>query len=267
MPALLVVSLAVFGTLAGYVAGLGALAWWETQIGAAASAAPAYVASAALHLAWIQCAVSGRAPLVVWIGFPVSLCLCHCGLASLPHGKTSWAAPALLEGLVLLMAFALRPPIGLADRLARWRRARADIALQLRMGDGLLPWAGECARRLISGRADIPVAPTFQRLAAELAEIDGHLGLAVSNLAAPESLRQFLLAGAAELLAEAERASARLAVQLERRAMALAAACRDHVESIPGLSAEERARAARQCEAFVMNLLPGTGFNFRREPR
>lgn len=51
MPALLVVSLAVFGTLAGYVAGLGALAWWETQIGAAASAAPAYVASAALHLA------------------------------------------------------------------------------------------------------------------------------------------------------------------------------------------------------------------------
>ena len=267
MRALLVVALVVLSSLAAYVAGLGAFAWWRMQGGSAASAAPAHLASAALHLAWILCAASRQGGLVALAGLLVSLYFCRCGLASLAGGSASRAGPWLLEGLVLLIALGLRPPLGLAERLARWRRARADIALQLRMGDGLLPWAGECARRLISGRADIPVAPTFQRLAAELAEIDGHLGLAVSNLAAPESLRQFLLAGAAELLAEAERASARLAVQLERRAMALAAACRDHVESIPGLSAEERARAARQCEAFMMNLLPGTGFNFRREPR
>jgi len=264
MPALLVVPLVVFGALAAYISGLGALAWWGTQSGAAAPAAPAYLASGALHLAWIQCAASRRAPLVAWVGFFVSLSLCRRGLASLPGGSASWAGPALLEGLVLLIALAVRSPLGLAERLARWRRARADIALQLRMGDGLLPWARDCGRRLLAGRADLPLAHTFQRLAAELAEIDGRLGLAVSNLAAPEQLRQFLHAGASELLAEAEQAGATLAVELERRALALAAACREQCESIPGLSAEERARAAQQCEAFVLNLLPPAGSISRR---
>jgi hypothetical protein len=267
MPALLVVPLVVFGALAAYISGLGALAWWGTQSGAAAPAAPAYLASGALHLAWIQCAASRRAPLVAWVGFFVSLSLCRRGLASLPGGSASWAGPALLEGLALLIARAVRSPLGLAERLARWRRARADIALQLRLGDGLLPWARDCGRRLLAGRADLPLAHTFQRLAAELAEIDGRLGLAVSNLAAPEQLRQFLHAGASELLAEAEQAGAALAVELERRALALAAACREQCESIPGLSAEERARAARQCEAFVLNLLPTAGSTTPRKER
>jgi hypothetical protein len=259
MAASLILPLVVLGALAAYVAGLGAVAWWQTQGGAAAPAAPAYLASAGLHLAWIQCAASRRAPLVAWVGFLVSLSLCRRGLASLPGGSASWAGPALLEGLVLLIALAVRSPVSLAERLARWRRARADIALQLRLGDGLLPWARDCGRRLIAGRADSPLVPTFQRLTAELAEIDGRLGLAVSNLAAPEQLRQFVKAGASQLLAEAEQAGAALAVELERRALALAAACREQCESIPSLPAEERTHAARQCEAFVLNLLPLAG--------
>jgi len=250
--------LVVFGALAAYVAGLGAAAWWAS-LGGAAAPAPAFLASGALHLAWIHCAASRRAPLLAWAGFLVSLSLCRLGLASLAGGNASWARPAILEGLVLLIALSVRSPLSLAERLGRWRRARADIALQLRMGDGLLPWARECGRRFLAGRADLPLSQTFRRLAAELAEIDRRLGLAVSNLAAPEQLRQFVQAGASELLAEAEQAGAALAVELERRALALAAACREQCESLPGLSDEERARAARQCEAFVLNLLPLAG--------
>jgi len=267
MPALLVVPLVVFGAFATFVSGLGAAAWWGTQGGASAPPALVHVASGALHLAWIHCAASRRAPLLAWAGCLLSLSMCRQGFASLPGRNASWASPALLEGLVLLIAWAFRSPLSMAERLGRWRRARADIALQLRMGDGLLPWARECGRRLIAGRADPPLCHTFERLAAELAEVDRRLGSAVSNLAAPEQLRQFLHAGASELLAEAEQAGAALAVELERRALALAATCREQCESIPGLSAEERARAARQCEAFVLNLLPTAGSTTPRKER
>jgi len=156
MAAVMFLPVVVFGALASYVSGLGAAAWWAGQAAGGPPAALAHVAGGALHLAWLHCAALRRAPLVGCAAFLVSLIPCRQGLASLLGGSSSWTGPMLLEGLPLMTALALCKPPSLAARLARWRRSRAEIALQLRMGDGLLPWARECGRRLIYGRADLP---------------------------------------------------------------------------------------------------------------
>jgi hypothetical protein len=74
-------------------------------------------------------------------------------------------------------------------------------------------------------------------------------------LAAPEQVRQKVRTGAARLLSQAEQARTALAVELERQALAVAAACREECEALAGLSAEERARAARQCEELLLDLM------------
>ena len=265
MAALIFIPLLVFAGLAAHVAGLGVMAWWGKQAGTAAPLWLSYLASGALHMAWIYCAASRQSPLCLAVAFLLSLSLCSHGLRALPGGHGSLLGPMLIEGLPLMTAWMLRPPLRLSERLARWRRARAEIALQLRMGDGLLPWARDSARRLIVGKADLPVCPNFRRLAAQLAETAWRPGPDVSILAAPEELRQFVQTGASELLVEAERAAAALAVELERRSIDLAAACREQCEAISGLTTDDRARLARQCETFLLNLPLLAGIMRRRE--
>lgn len=249
------IPLLVLAGLAVWVAGVGGAAWWASLRGSVPPLAAACAAAGALHLAWISAAVARHAPLLVWPAWLTSFWLCRRGFLAFQPGESRWLSPATLEGLVLLVALALRTPEPLAARLARWRRARDEIALQLRMGDGLVPWARDAARRLLRGRAELPVCGSFRRLVGELADVEQRLAWKVSSLAAPEQLRQFVQSGASQLLAQAEEARAALAIELERRTLALAAACREQCDLLPGLSSEERARAARQCEELLLDLV------------
>lgn len=253
--ATLILPLVVLGSLAAYVAGVGGAAWWANLSGGAPPLLAACTAAGALHLAWISATVFRRAPLLVWPALLTSIWLCRRGLATFQGGEPGWWPAALLETLALLVALAMRDPEPLAQRLARWRRARDEIALQLRMADGLLPWVRESAGRLFWGRAELPVCRTFRRLAGELADLDDRLGGKVSGLAAPEQLRQLVHSAASQLLARAQEARSALAVELERRTLALAAAFREQCEALPGLTAEERSRASRQCEELLLDLM------------
>lgn len=249
------IPLLVLAGLATWVTGVGGAAWWASLRGSAPPLAAACAAAGALHLAWISAAAARHAHLLVWPAWLTSFWLCRRGFLAFQPGESRWLSPAILEGLVLLVALALRDPEPLAARLARWRRAREEIALQLRMGEGLVPWGRDSIRRLFWGRAELPVCRAFRRLAGELADVEDRLAWKVSSLAAPEQLRQFVHSGASQLLAQAEKARAALAVELERRTLALAAACREQCETLPGLSVEERARAARQCEELLLDLV------------
>ncbi len=265
--AVLMIPFLTFGAVAAYVAGVGAASWWASRGGPAPPLGLEYVASGALQLGWMTCAARGRAPVLTGVGFVTSVSLCRDGFRTFQRGEAPWTAAVLIESLVLLVALALRSPVGLAERLRRWRRARDEMALQIRMGDGLLPWARDCVARLIAGRADVPLCQTFRRLAAELAEVQNRLAFKVSGWVGPEPLRQFLQVGAAQLLTQAEHASATLAVELEKRTLALAAACREQCDSLPGLAPDERSRAARQCEELLFDLMQPAGQTvLRRRP-
>ncbi len=255
---ILMLPLLALSALAVYVSGNGAAVWWSGRLGAAPHLACALAASAALHAAWLVCAARRRAPLLA-AGFLASLWFSRHGLAALRPSEPPMAAAVLIEALPLLIAFAMTNPKSWAERLSGWRRARADIILQLQMSDGILPWFRKALTQFIGGAAQIPVSPTFQRLTAGLAGVESRLAVRVASLAAPEQLRQFVLSSAAGLLAQAEQASQALAIDLERRTLALAAACREQCDLLTGVAPADRQRLARQCEELLFDLVRHAG--------
>lgn len=248
-------ALVILGTVAVYVSGAGAAAWWAAQAGSPPPLAQGWLVSAGLHLAWVGSAACGRSHLLVLAGFPTSVWLCRRGFLSLSNVGSPLVAAFLLQGLVLLLAFSFRPPLPPAARLARWRRTLADIETQLRMTDGLASWTHRCLRHLCLGQRQVPLLGGLERLPAELAEVESRLGTELVRVAAPESLRQFLQSAVADLATEAERICAAAAEELERRTLALAAACRERCDDLPDLSPEKRAQLARQCEQVLVETL------------
>lgn len=101
-------------------------------------------AGASLEVSWIGAACSGRAGLLGVFGWALSFWLAIHG-GGVPGG--------LAQVIALLQARTLGPAETLAERLARWRRAREAISVQLEMSQGVVPWIGRAARQFWSGRA------------------------------------------------------------------------------------------------------------------
>jgi hypothetical protein len=250
--------LVVFTALNSYLGAGGLGGVWTSHAGHVAPWPALLAVAAALHVAWILCAVHRRG-LVVSAAWPIGVHFSRLGLEAEGFDGVALIYAIIAETILLALATSLAPPLPWAERLARWRRARADIAVQLRMGEGVLPWLREAAARFLRGRPERPAGAGFRRFAADLADAECRLRVNVARLAAPEHLRQSLATSGARLLAEAERAASHLSIGLEQQALAAAAACRDECERLPGVRDADRQALARQCEALLMNLARQAG--------
>jgi hypothetical protein len=103
--------------------------------------------SAGLHAAWLLAAVE-RSLLLLALGW-----LCCCRFAAAGNAFGTFGA-FLLQVLLLLLAFGVRPGVPVAQRLASYRRTRTAIQAQLMMADGLCPWFRLCARQLFNGKSE-----------------------------------------------------------------------------------------------------------------
>lgn len=238
---ILILPLLVLEAFAAYVAGLGFAASWHPVFPLE------YTIAGALHAAWTLPAArrSGSFLLIAacWI---VSLWLASAG--------SSFETAILLEGICLLLALSIAPVESWPQHLAHWRRTRTEILIQLRMGQGVVPWFRTCLRQLAVGAADTPLGSDYQRFAAALADAEHRLRVRLNRAAVPEQLRQSILGNVSAIVARAETAAAQRAIEMEQQALAAAAACREQCERMEGLPAPERKALASQCEQIFLEL-------------
>jgi hypothetical protein len=244
---LLVFPLLVLGALASYVTGLG-LARWHTPFPLE------YAIAGALHASWIVPAARRSGLLLTAVCWTASLWLADRGFATLYITDSNLPPALLLEGVCLLLAVSIAPAEPWADRLARWRRTRADIVTQLRMGQGILPWWRLCLRQFATGTADTPLGSDYQRFTAALADAEHRLRVRINRATMPEQLRQSILESVTAIVARAETSAAHRAIEIEQQAVAAAAACRDQCERLESLSTSERKALAGQCEQAFLEL-------------
>jgi hypothetical protein len=180
------------------------------------------------------------------------------GIESLKNGEHAFFPALIIEIIPLLLAKSFADPISLPERLARWRRKRADISIQLMMGEGISRWFPSCLRQFLTGTPATAGGSSFRRVLAEIADAEHSLKIRMAGLAIPEQLRQTILTSASAIRAQAEKSAANLSIELERQALNAAAICRDHCEEIPGLRPQEKDTLSRQCEELLLGLIrPG----------
>lgn len=247
---------------------LAALAAWLTALGLEPLAVPLpddvpprlwmATIAAALHAAWILPAFLRRAPALVAVAWLVCVAAARAGFV-VAGFSTPLSAAVVLEGIVLALALSATERASWAERLARWRRARQEIATQLQMGEGLLLWTRTCVDRIVSGRAERPALAAVDRIVADLADAQHRVQSRLASLAMPEQAWEAVLASAQALTAEAEVAASRFAADIERRALCEAAACGDLVRRLPDVPEADRDRLARECEAMLIGLAHRAG--------
>lgn len=244
---ILILPLLVLAVLASYVGGLG-LARWHTP------SPVEYLIAAAVHAAWILPATRRSSLALTTAGWVTALWLEQRGIETFYLAESDFLLALLIESVCLLLAHSVAPPETWADRLARWRRSRADIATQLRMGQGVVPWWRFSLRQFTGGAADTPVGSDYQRFAAALADSEHRLRIRINRATMPEQLRQSILESAAAIGGSAETSAAQRAIEVERQALAAAAACRDQCERLENLSPAERKALSSQCEQAFLEL-------------
>jgi hypothetical protein len=246
---ILLLPLLILGTLASYVAGLGCAVYWQTRLPLE------YLISGALHASWILPATRRSGFALTATCWTATVWLAGKGIGTLYVTGSNLLLALLLEGVCLLLAVSLAPPEPWSERLARWRRARAEVAIQLRMGHGIVPWCRSCWRQFTIGAADTPVGSDYQRFAAALADAEHRLQVRLNRAAVPEQLRESILANAAAVVARSETAAAQRAIEVEQQALSAAAVCREQCERMGHLTAPERKALASQCEQVFLELI------------
>jgi hypothetical protein len=240
--------------LAGVGSGLAASgieAVWTRTAGAPVSPPVVWAVALALHSGYVAPAILRRGALLGSLAWIAAVHFTALGLAA--SGFTAPLFRALpLQAAALAAALALRERSTWAERLARWRFARSEIGVQLRMWPGMVPWSVDCVRRLLVGASEAPAHAALQQLADSIEQADSHLHLDVRRMAAPERLRQVLSTAGAALRTDADLAAGRTSNELQQRALAAAAACRDECARLPGLDDHQREALAARCAEVLM---------------
>lgn len=249
---LLALPLLVLGSLASCLTGLGLAESWLNYSPRKTLVPAAQIVAAALHVGWALNAALRRSLLAVAVCWPICMWFCEAGLVGITGEERHFWPALIVEGVPLALALSVSNRSSWSDRLARWRRARTDIAVQLEIGHGLLPWLARCLRQFLVGSAKTP-ASDFHRLAASVADAEPRLKTHLSRLTAPESLRQCILAKATDLAAHAEESAAQRAIKLEERALGAAALCREECERLD-ISSRERNLLAAKCELMLLEI-------------
>jgi hypothetical protein len=251
----LVIPLVILGGFNAFLAGIGISQAWMPQYLSLPFLCLPHLFSAALNASWIFPAARHRAPYLVFLAWLLSCHYCHQGLKSLSEDPNSMAGALFLETITLLLAQAVIPSPTWSERLTRWRRARAEISVQLHMGEGVLYWFPPALRRFLLGSSEMPSGTNYGKFVAQLRDAEHSLRIRLSKLAMPEHLRQSILSSAGNLLGQAEKSAACLAIELEKNALAAAAACRDECEDLDGLQPQEKSALGRQCEDLFLDLI------------
>src|SRR5579884_2796152 len=150
----LLVPLLLLASIPCYLAAVGLGECWWVHTNRAPTWPVVYALSAALHAAWIWCAARHRAGSVVLLNWMLAFAFCRRGLLALGFSSAFLFAVAAVS-VPLSLALVLTPS-SWPERLARWRRGRSEMAIQLRMAQGLIPWASASIRQLLTGTADRP---------------------------------------------------------------------------------------------------------------
>lgn len=253
-PWLPLVTLASLAGAGGYVAALGLQSlWWHSAVGTANLGVFVIVAGA-LHMTWILPASRRAHSGLVVAAWLTTVYFTALGLtaAGFTAGAPTYAL--ILEGITLAVALSMTEASPWPDRLARWRRSRQRIATELRMTEGIVPWARSCITQLVSGRQARPAASDFERLRAELVDAGEQMRLDVAHLALPDAGRQALLTSAQAIATHAATCAAELSMAVERRTLIEASACRDAIEGLTDLDPAERERVAGDCERLLLEL-------------
>ncbi len=210
------------------------------------------VVATALHCAWLLLALERGCRPVALLVWATALHTCMIGLHQVPGASGRNGTALLLEGIPLLLASALAPPSSLADRLARWRRARQQAIVQLEMGEGILVWVRDVFKRFALGQS--PGADRLGRLCTLADRLGrGHGWDDVTERdVVPEALRQTVRSELTALRVAADQALRSAASIVERRALEGGARCRDLALRIESLPPSERERLAAVCEALLL---------------
>jgi hypothetical protein len=251
----LIIPLIILGSISAFLVGIGIVHTWMPLYVDPPFIYLPYIISAALNTSWIFPAARHRAPFLVFLAWLLSCHYCHQGLKSLTYGPNPLAGALLAETIALLLAQALVPGPTWSERLTRWRRARTDISVQLHMGEGILYWFPPAIKRFLLGSSEMPSGTNYGRFVAELRDGEHRLHIRLSKLAIPEHLRQSILSSASDLLGQAEKSAACLAIELEKNALAAAAACCDECEDLEGLQPQEKSVLGRQFEDLFLDLI------------
>lgn len=250
----LLLPLLVLSATSCYLSGIGLNEFWLSHTARQAIWPAPYVISAALHAAWIWCAAhprAGGAMLTTWVFAFLS---CRAGLLAAGFATHAFMYAFLAEGAPLALALALTN-MSWSERLASWRRARADIATQLRMGQGIIPWMSSCVRQLLTGSAERPAGIDSHRLIADLTDAECRLRVRLSRMAIPEQVRQSILTQSATVMAEAELAAARFGLDLEQKVLTATAVCRDLCAHVEDTQPDQQQALAAECESHFLNLI------------
>ncbi|HLQ77742.1 MAG TPA: hypothetical protein VK210_10330 [Terriglobia bacterium] len=210
-----------------------------------------YVVAAGLHASYALPAARPNR-MLSWVSWWASWYLAGLGMASLGSAHSMmWAT--MLEAVCWLLAHPIAPN-SLPDRLADWRRTEAQIAVQLRMSEGLFPWMSRCARQVVTGKAETAEGYEHLNLAARRADAESLLRARIGRVALPEQLRQSVLTNASRIAARAEASAAARAVEMEQLVLEAMANCADECSQLPDLSAAERGVLTKQCEQAFLEL-------------
>jgi hypothetical protein len=258
--------LLLLAALGSYLVALGFDRLWMLHAGESPSRAATLAIAAALHAAWIVPASRRIQPFLVTTTWLVTLSVCSDGLRAIGFADGALSYALVLHTVLLLIALSASERAPWADRLARWRRGRQRIATELRIGEGVAPWLAASLRRILTGRADRPSAAAFDRVIAEVAEAEDRTRLRIAALTLPDTVRQSMLTAAHTIATRAEIAAAELSIVLERQALDEAAACTDAIAQLPDVTAADRERLSRECEAVVLDLVHGLGRPQRLPP-
>ena len=251
------VALIICLPLAALGAWFGSLGWdhvWLSETGNTPLPYVSLAIAASLHAAWLVPAFRRDNPILISLGWIACVWAGREGLIAEHFADITLPAIAV-ETIALAIALSAGERVAWADRLSRWRRARQNIATQLRMSEGVFPWLKTSAHRLVTGAPDRPAGAAFDRLTADLADAEQRLQLDLARLALPEHVRQSMITAAHALVSRAEVATAQVAITLERQALEEAAACRDQIGKLSAVPAPERERLAAACEGLMLDLV------------
>jgi hypothetical protein len=250
--------------LAAWLDAIGLADVWHGHAGTMPPLVVCLVVGAALEASWLLAASRGMRRLpIAWL---LAVVLSRDGLHASAFGTAASIDACALHALLLGLASLRADPLSWSERLAAWRRARQRIATELRLGDGLLPWARECWTRILTGRAEHPSATAFDRLIADLDDAGAHTRTRLTALTLPDAVRQAASNAVHAIARRAETAAADLALAIERASLDEAAACRDLIGGLTDRSPEEREQLAAACESLLVDLAVPALPRARRTP-
>ena len=243
---MLIVPLVMLGMAAAYVSGQGLAGAWYVPFPCQ------YVVAGALHASYAL-----RSPKTRGFLCTVSWCTClyftWAGMTTL-GSRYPFLPAAVLETVCLLLSASNAKWVSISERLAAWRQTQSQIAVQLRMSEGLLPWVSRCAHQVVVGTPESSEGHEHLRLAAILADSENRLRARIARVALPEQIRQSILTNASRIVARAETSAATRSIEVEQLILEAMAACRDDCSQLEDLSAAERGALTKECERAFMEL-------------